>query len=660
MLAPLSGRHMRTRLVLLVAAAIPPIATPTSAQEVPDTTTLRPVVITATRVPVDRRVAPATVTVLQGESLRARGVATVADALASVPGMAIVRSGSFGATTALFARGGESDYVKVLIDGVPVNSPGGGFDFASLTTDNIDRIEVVRGPASVVYGSDAVTGVVQLFTRRGDGPVGGFADVRGGSFGTVEGTLGLNGGSATVQYSLAGAARESDGIYAFNNAYRNRAASGRVSFVPSFGAIDFTARHTDATYHFPTNGSGAVVDSNAVRRDQRTSVGLEFARHLTPTIELRVFGAASRFDGASSNQPDSPGDSTGFYGEDDVRTERRSADVRADFRPTSRATFSIGATVEREQVGQTSESRFASFPATSSTFDAHRTNEAVYAQLIGALGRRVTLTASGRVDENATYGAFVTGRGSVAWDITSTTNVRAALGNAFKAPAFEEAFSSAFTIGNPDLDPERTMSWEVALERRVGDRLGVSATYFDQRFRDLIQYVDGNASTDFRGTNENLGAAIARGVEVEARAPRLGAFDLGASWTVLETRVTDAGNGAFGTFVNGERLLRRPGVMATFDAGYRASSASRLGVAVRFIGARDDRDFDNQERVTLGSYTLLDLSGEFALRDLSARLAPLTLTARVENALDREYSPAFGFLAPGRTVLLGLRARFGG
>jgi len=120
----------------------------------------------------------------------------------------------------------------------------------------------------------------------------------------------------------------------------------------------------------------------------------------------------------------------------------------------------------------------------------------------------------------------------------------------------------------------------------------------------------------------------------------------------------------------GGRLFRRVplpwpfhrirGVMATFDAGYRASSASRLGVAVRFIGERDDRDFDNQERVTLGSYTLLDLSGEFALGDLSGRLGPLTLTARMENALDREYSPAFGFLAPGRTVLLGLRARFGG
>ena len=111
---------------------------------------LRPIVVSATRVPIGRDAAPASVTVLQGDALRARGIATVGDALATVPGLAVVQSGSYGATTALFARGGESDYVKVLVDGVPLNSPGGAFDFATLTTDNLDRIEIVRGPASVV------------------------------------------------------------------------------------------------------------------------------------------------------------------------------------------------------------------------------------------------------------------------------------------------------------------------------------------------------------------------------------------------------------------------------------------------------------------------------------------------------------------------------
>jgi len=636
------------------------LATPLLAQQSTDTTVLRPVVISATRVPIDQQRAPASVTVIRGEDLRSRGIANVSDALASVPGLMVVRSGSFGATTSLFARGGESDYVKVLVDGVPLNNPGGAFDFANLTTENLDRIEVVRGPASVVYGSDAVAGVVQLFTRRGAGSAHGFADVRGGSYASLEGEANIAGGTPRVGYSLGASRRQSDGIFAFNNDYRNQVESARLSLAPSFASVDLTARHTDATYHFPTDGSGAVVDSNSVRRDHRTVIGLDATHRLTSRIDLRLLGAASRLDGESSNDPDSPGDSAGFYSRDDSRIERRSADLRADVHASDKTTFSVGGAVEREQVRSSGESQFMTFPVSTSSTAAHRTNEAVYAQLIGSELGRLTYTASGRVDDNATYGTFVTGRASLAWQLLASTSVRAAVGNAFKAPAFEEALSSAFSIGNPDLQPERTVSWEASAQHRFGERVVASATYFDQRFRDLIQYVSGDVSTAFRSTYENLGAASARGVEFEARAPMVGAFDLGGNVTLLRTRVTDAGNGAFGTFVNGERLLRRPARTAAFNADYRLARGSRVGAAVRFIGPRDDRDFNAEARVELPSYTLLDLSAEASLDRLWARASHLTLTARVENALDHEYEPTFGFAAPGRTVLLGARATLGG
>ena len=648
------------RTLVVLAGSLIAVAAPAIAQQSRDTTVLRPIVVSATRVPIGRDAAPASVTVLQGDALRARGIATVGDALATVPGLAVVQSGSYGATTALFARGGESDYVKVLVDGVPLNSPGGAFDFATLTTDNLDRIEIVRGPASVVYGSDAVVGVVQLFTRRDGGPPRGFADLRGGSFGTIEATVGLGGGDGIVGYSLGGSRRETDGIHDFNNDFRNDTWSGRLSLTPSWASVDLTARRTDATFHFPTDGSGFVVDSNAVRREHRTVLGLDATRHLTRSLDVRVIGAAMRVDGTSDNQPDSPGDSAGFYGRDDARTERRSADVRADYRPAAYATVSIGASTERQQIRSTSASQFQRFPATAAAFAAHRTTDAVYAQLIGTATRRVTYTVSGRVDDDGTYGTFATGRASLATELTKNATVRAAVGNAFKAPAFEETFSSTFTVGNPDLDPERTTSWEAAAEYRVGGRVALSATYFDQRFRDLIQYVFGDESTEFRGTNANLGSATARGIELEARAPSLGGFDLGASFTLLRTRVTNAGNGAFGTFVDGERLLRRPSQTAAIDAGYRLAKAARVGATLRFTGKRDDRDFANDVRVTLPSYTLVDLSGEMALSRLSHVLAPVTLTGRIENAFDREYQSAFGFDAPGRRVLMGARATLGG
>ena len=630
------------------------------AQASRDTTLLQPVVITATRVPIVEQVAPASVTVIRGEVLRARGISTVSDALASVPGLMVVRSGSFGATTSLFARGGESDYVKVLVDGVPLNSPGGAFDFATLTTDNLDRIEIVRGPASVAYGSDAVVGVIQMFTRRGAGPPHGYAEMRGGSFGTVEAEAGVAGGAARTGYSLGASNRRTDGFLPFNNDYWNRTATGRLTFAPAGTTVDLTGRRTDAAYHFPTNGAGAVVDSNSVRRDHLTVLGMEATRRLTSRLDAHLLGASSRLDAGSSNAPDSPADTTEFYGNDDSRIERRSADVRVDVHAGHDATLSLGGNIEREQARSRSESQFQTFSASTTMFAAHRTNLAIYGQVIGTAADRLTYTASGRVDRTPTYGTFTTGRASLAWRLTANTSVRAAVGNAFKAPAFEESFSSAFTIGNPELRPERTVSWEASAERRVGGRAVFAATFFDQRFRDLVQYVLGDASTQFRGTNANLGAATARGVEIEARGPRIGRVDLGANLTLLRTRVTDAGNGAFGTFVNGERLLRRPPRTAAFNADYRVGHGSRVGAALRYIGRRDDRDFTNDVRVELPPHTLLDLSGEFSLPPFSRGFSSLTLTARLENALDRDYQTAFGFDAPGRRVLVGARAVLGG
>ena len=157
------SRFRRATLALALLSAPATLV----AQVAGDTTALPEIVVTATRYPVAADSVASTVTVLRGDDLRAQGIRFVADALRQVPGAHVVQSGPFGSTTSLFLRGGESDYVKVLIDGAPVNQPGGFYDFGSLTTDNVERIEVLRGPASVLYGSDAITGVIQIVTRRG-------------------------------------------------------------------------------------------------------------------------------------------------------------------------------------------------------------------------------------------------------------------------------------------------------------------------------------------------------------------------------------------------------------------------------------------------------------------------------------------------------------
>jgi outer membrane receptor protein involved in Fe transport len=267
------------RRAFVVPAAVAGAASAAAAQSTApdrlarDTAALRPVVVTATRVALALPVQTAGVTVLQGADLRARGIVSVAQALREVPGAAVVQSGSTGGVTSLFLRGGESRYTKVLIDGVPANQPGGSFDFAFLTTDNVERIEVVRGPASVLYGSDAMSGVVQVFTRGGRGPASPRLMVRGGTYGTVDAEAGVQGGSARAGYSLDLAHHVTAGLYGdssvvlpagrgtrtLDHTFRNSVASGAVRLAPDAASdVRLAARFSDGRYAFPTDGNGAV------------------------------------------------------------------------------------------------------------------------------------------------------------------------------------------------------------------------------------------------------------------------------------------------------------------------------------------------------------------------------------------------------------------
>jgi vitamin B12 transporter len=241
------------------------------------------VIVTATRLPVPQAAPTASATVITGAELRARGITHVLDALRDVPGAALVQNGSFGAATSLFLRGGENKYVQVLVDGVPVNDAGGSFNFANLTTDNVERIEVLRGPASVLYGSDAVTGVVQIFTNRGAPRTRGDLAARGGSFGTREYEGQGSGQARGIGWSAGAQRLGSDGILAFNNRYRNESGSGALRWArDGVGDAALAVRVQRAQYNFPTNGAGVPVDSNAFRREERATVSLDAGRFVRP------------------------------------------------------------------------------------------------------------------------------------------------------------------------------------------------------------------------------------------------------------------------------------------------------------------------------------------------------------------------------------------
>ncbi|HEX6940068.1 MAG TPA: TonB-dependent receptor [Longimicrobiales bacterium] len=653
---------MRTARAVVLALALAPA--PALAQEPSDTVRLDELVVTATRFAVPRAAVPAAVTVVRGEELRERGIAHVLDAVRALAGIAVVQSGAHGATTSLFIRGGESDYVQVLVDGVPLNEPGGRADLANLSTDNIDRIEVVRGPASVLYGSDAVSGVIQVFTREGRGRPRGSATVRAGNRGTVGYGAELSGAAGPASYAFSASRFETDGVYAFNNAYRNDAFSGRIRVEPDAATeASVTVRYGEGEFHYPTDGAGNVVDRNAYQVEERLVVGLEAARRLTDRLEARLMLAFSGIDTDVRDEQDSPADTLGFYASTARNdTRRRSLDLRANYNLGGAALLTAGVEIEDQSL----ESRSAydsEFGPGTDAFDAERSNRGIYAQALLRPTPALALTLGARLDDNEAFGTFDTYRAGVAYRPAVGTKLRASVGTAFKEPTFYENFASGFVRGNPDLRPERSLSWEVGVEQAfLGERLSFSATYFDQRFRDLIQY----RALPFGSTEpnyENVVEADAAGAELELRISPADALVASIAYTYLDTEATDAGyaSGPDDEFVAGRPLLRRPTHAARLDLRFAPRGRGAVDLALRYVGERDDLDFSGAtRRVTLPAYTVADLGAELTLLRPEGRRPGIAALLRVENLFDEAYEEIANYPARGRLVLAGLRIGAGG
>ena len=657
---------MRLRLTLTAVSTIVPAAL-AGQGTAHDTARTAPIVVTATRSPLLADRVPSTVTVLTADALRQQGITTVADALRQVPGLSLAQTGSYGGATSLFVRGGESKFTKVLVDGVAVNEAGGAFDFSSLTVDNLDRIEIVRGPASVLYGSDAVAGVVQLFTRPGAARVSGDLSARGGTFGSYDADGAVRGGNGLATWSLGGGRHGTNGFQAFNSGWTNNTASALLGLTHGAGDARLSLRYTDVAFHYPTDGSGQVVDSNAVHREDRLAVGLDAGYRLAAPVELRLALASSNAHGVTDNQPDSPGDVGDYYFTTADRSHRRSGDLRLALDLPSDARLTVGGQVERSWQETGTLSSFGDTPPYS---HARRTT-GTYAQLLVAPAP-FTATLGGRYDHSDQFGSFATYRAAASMQLAPSTRVRGSFGTAYREPTFLESYGGGFVNGNPALSPEHALSADVGIEQHLGDRATVSATWFSNSFRDLIdyQFAPGGGADYF-----NVARTKTAGLELEGRLALTSGLHADAAFTYLDTKVVDPGksSGATALFVAGAHLLRRP--MHTVDAGvgYRGARGA-IDLRARRVGTREDNYFApdfSSSHVTLPAYTRADLSGELGVVPTSSRTTA-TLTLRVENLFDARYTDVAGFnydfsrtddaslaqtgyRAAGRRVLAGVR-----
>ncbi|MGG5811706.1 TonB-dependent receptor plug domain-containing protein [Falsiroseomonas sp. CW058] len=646
------------RSLLLATSALALAFTPAHAQQaLPET------IVTATRIPTEQARVPAAVTVLTRQDIEERGWRSLAEALATVPGMRLVQGGGLGQQASAFLRGSNSRHVLVLLDGVPVNDPSepnGAFNFGNEMLGDIERIEVVRGPGSSLYGSGAIGGVVNMITRRAPmgTPARAFGDLAAGSNRTLRGVLGLEGTTPTTDFLVVGQSMSSRGSDAtaprFNantgerEGFTGAAGTARLGWAPVEGS------RVEGLLRWRENGAGLDNiprdDPNNEQTDRRLYGQLRGETALLGGAWTTGLRAAVTEDRRRNvNLPDGLNPTRT---DDLFRGTRQVLDwgnrVRlGDLGPLEEAGIAFGATHERES----SDSQAGSPPFRTSV-DATARNTAFHAGAQARVLGRLDLSAGLRQDLAEDYDGFTSWQlGAVLALPEAQSRLRASAGTAFKAPSLYQRFGRIGTSfrGNPDLSPERSFAWEVGGETDIplfgrDDGATLGATWFDTRFRDLINF---NAAFS---TLENVERARARGAELSLVLRPMPWLDASAAWTVTETRDE----------ATGRPLPRRPRNVLTLAA--RVAPTDRLVIApeLLFTGPSPEGAFaayDNTGRsFTSITYnkagTVLNLTGSYRVSE------GITAYAEGRNLTGSRFEPANGFVVPGRSLLAGARFTF--
>lgn len=603
------------------------------------------IIITATRLETPSREVASSSTVITTQDIQERQYQTVGDALRGVPALDVVRSGGKGQPTSVFIRGAKSEHTLVLIDGIEVNdpiTPARTFDFANLTTDEVERIEIIRGPQSTLYGSDAIGGVINIITRRGEGPPRITLQAEGGSFHTYRERVGLSGGNDFANLSLSISRTDTDGISAANerdgnserDGYDNTSVSTRFGLTPSEDfSIDFFFRYLDSAADIDNFGGPFGDDPNNVLETRRMFLRAE--SNLTTLDDLweQTIGlSVSSHDRRNDNDPDPD------HPLDLLRSSFEGRLIGFDWQhsfylhESNILTFGFEAEEEEGKSEYYSESMFGPY---SSTFPEKTASTlGYYAQDQIKLRDRLFTTVGVRLDEHSRFGTETTYRIAPAYVIEETgTKLKATYGTGFKAPTLFQLFSD---YGNSALDPETSEGWDAGVEQQLlGEKLTMGVTYFHNEFDDLIDF-------DFvTSTYKNIAQAESQGVEAFAAARANEHLTVAASYTY-----TDAQDET-----TGEDLLRRARHKFSMDVNYRFQDKGTIRCEVVYVGEREDVDTSTfpAARVELDEYTLVNLAGSYEITE------NLEVFGRVENLTDEDYEEVKGFGTPGVAGYVGLK-----
>ena len=495
------------------------------------------------------------------------------DILRLQTGVNISRSGGAGSQTSVFLRGSESRHALVLLDGVRVASATiGSFDWSSISVDNIERIEIVRGARTSLYGSDAIGGIIQIFTRKNAGP---YASLTYGSDNTKRGSAGLSKNIGKTKLSLNVSAEDSDGFSASNE------KAGEFTFDPDDDGYQKKSISAAVSHHINDNtkaGLDVFYSKNEADFDQGTSeTDLETIKAY---VQAKVSDKWSHQLSLSQSRNDSV--STSSFGVSKFESKRRELNWQNDIKMSNNTDLTLGANY-LEDNGKTAD------------FDDKITNKAIYASLLNKRGK-LNLELSGRYDKHSQAGSDVTGQVAAGYAFTPSTTAYVSYGSAFRAPNINDLYYPGFFgsfAGNPDLEAETSKTFEIGLKSRLSKMHRLEASLFDTRVDNLINLtgVDNQAI--------NVGKVTLKGLEL-SYSGNTDDFDWGFGATIQ--RLEDA--------ATGERLIRRPNNKFTANVGLMLSSKTRIGIDAEVSSSRLDNSFAvfPSERVKLGGYNLLNLS----------------------------------------------------
>ena len=602
--------------------------------------TAEPVIVTATRTAQTADETLAAVTVITRKDIERQQAVTVADLLRGTPGVSVANNGGLGKGTSIFLRGTESDHVLVLIDGVKVGSATSGTTaFEDISVDQIERIEIVRGPRSSLYGSEAIGGVIQIFTRKGGGAVTPRFSLGAGSHGTYTGTAGVSGGGERGWYNLNVSGLGSDGFSACrgrpapgaagcftyepdDDGYRNRSSALRGGFRFDNGAeLDAHALSTQARVHYDGTTSN----------ESETGRQLIGGRVVFSPMTLWRMAVA-----AGNSRDDSDNFLNGVFNSR-FNTARDTASIQNDFTLSTKHLLTLGLDYQNDRIASTT-----AFTVTE------RRNTGVFFQYQGAYGAQ-DIQFSVRGDDNEQFGNFTTG--GLAWGYGLSRNLRflASYGTAFKAPTFNDLYwpSSSFTDpfgnifiyqGNAALLPEKSKSWEMGLRHSMANGTTLGLSVYETRIQNLVSLTTTfTAPSTFTTTTENLERARIRGLEATIKTQVAG-WILGGSLTFLdpENRSGDENDG--------NTLRRRAKETFRLDLD-QSFGKFRFGGSLFAEGLRFE---DPENTVELQSYSTVDLRLAYAFAK------NWTLGGRIANLFDASYETAAYFNQDGRNIFITL------